>query len=333
MSNHLLTVRELVVRFHVRRGLFGRDSYDVNAVNGVSFNLREGETLGLVGESGSGKSTIGRALLKLAPVTSGSIHLAGKDVKNLGNEVLDFRKSLQVVFQDPYSSLNPSMVVSEIIEEPLKIHFSMTEVERRHRVEQLMEQVGLSSHQMERYPSEFSGGQRQRIAIARALALEPKMIICDEAISALDVSTQSQVINLLEELQDRLQIAYLFIAHDIAVVRHISDRIAVLYLGRLMEVGPANSLCNSPAHPYTQLLLGAVPVTDPLEQKRRKALRRLIPAEELPGPTNIPTGCPFSTRCPQVMDRCRSEVPELIPVDNAVDNGRQVACHLFDSGS
>jgi oligopeptide/dipeptide ABC transporter ATP-binding protein len=331
MSNQLLTVKELVVRFHVRRGLFGRDSYDVNAVNGVSFNLKEGETLGLVGESGSGKSTIGRALLKLAPVTSGSIHLAGKDVNNLGNEVFDFRKSLQVVFQDPYSSLNPSMVVSEIIEEPLKIHFSMTEVERRHRVEQLMDQVGLSSHQMERYPSEFSGGQRQRIAIARALALEPKMIICDEAISALDVSTQSQVINLLEELQDRLQIAYLFIAHDIAVVRHISDRIAVLYLGRLMEIGPANSLCDSPAHPYTQLLLGAVPITDPVEQKRRKAERRLIPAAELPGPTNIPTGCPFSTRCPKVMGRCRSEIPELIAVDNGVDSGRQVACHLYDS--
>lgn len=326
-EDKLLSVTDLVVRFRVKRGLFGRQSYDVMAVNGVSFELERGETLGMVGESGAGKSTVGRALLKLTEPASGRILLEGNDVGAMHGRILDFRRDLQAVFQDPYSSLNPSMVVGDIIAEPLKIHFDLSESERRARVAELMEQVGLSPHQMQRFPSEFSGGQRQRIAIATALALDPKIIICDEAVSALDVSTQSQVINLLEELQSRMKIALLFIAHDLAVVRHISDRIGVLYLGQLMEIGPAERICDTPAHPYTKMLLAAVPVTDPVEQKKRKAIRQAIPAVELPGPTSIPTGCPFSTRCPDVMEHCHTVKPDPVKVAG----GGLVACHLFDA--
>jgi peptide/nickel transport system ATP-binding protein len=323
----LLKVDDLAVRFRVKRGIFGRQSYDVMAINGVSFELHRGETLGLVGESGAGKSTIGRALLKLTDLASGSILLDGTDVGKLRGRILDFRRDLQAVFQDPYSSLNPSMVVGDIIGEPLKIHFDLTEKERKARVAELMTQVGLSAHQMQRYPSEFSGGQRQRIAIATALTLNPRIIICDEAVSALDVSTQSQVINLLEELKARLQIALLFIAHDLAVVRHISDRIGVLYLGQLMEIGPAERICEAPLHPYTKMLLAAVPVTDPVEQKKRKALRQGIPVVELPGPNSIPEGCPFSTRCPDVIDECYSVRPE----PREVPGGGLVSCHLYNS--
>jgi peptide/nickel transport system ATP-binding protein len=324
MTESLLQVEDLVVEFKVRRGLLGRNSYLVKAVNGVSFELKPGETLGLVGESGSGKSTIGRALLRLLDITSGSIRLHDREISQLKGQVLDFRRDLQVVFQDPYSSLNPSMVIADIIGEPLTVHYGLTGEERDRRVVQLMEQVGLADYQMERYPAEFSGGQRQRIAIARALALEPSIIICDEAVSALDVSTQSQVINLLSELQARMNLAYLFIAHDLAVVRHISDRIGVLYLGRLMEIGPAHRVYDAPAHPYTQMLLEAVPVPNPVEQKRRKAERQLLPVVELPTPVNLPTGCPFNTRCPHVMEVCMQVVPKLVPVAG----GGEVACHL-----
>ena len=244
--NELLRVEDLSVRFRVKRGLFGRDSFTVNAVSNVSFGLSRGETLGIVGESGAGKSTIGRALLRLLDVHSGSIRLGDSEISHLTGQMPKFRRNLQAVFQDPYSSLNPSMVVGDIIGEPLKVHFDLTPEERKNRVAELLEQVGLRAQQMQRYPSEFSGGQRQRIAIAVALALHPKIIISDEAVSALDVSTQSQVINLLEELQARLKIALLFIAHDLAVVRHISDRIGVLYLGQLMEIGPAERICDAP---------------------------------------------------------------------------------------
>lgn len=323
----LLSVNDLAVRFRVKRGLFGRQSYDVLAVNGVSFKLGRGETLGLVGESGAGKSTIGRALLKLVDLASGSIFLEGRDVGLLKGKILDFRRDLQAIFQDPYSSLNPSMVVGDIIGEPLKIHFDLTEKERKARIAKLMEQVGLSAHQMQRYPSEFSGGQRQRIAIATALALNPKIIICDEAVSALDVSTQSQVINLLEELQSRMKIALLFIAHDLAVVRHISDRIGVLYLGQLLEIGPTERISESPHHPYTKMLLAAVPVTDPIEQKKRKKIRQGIPVVELPDPSSIPKGCPFSTRCPDVMEHCHT----VKPVSIEVPGGGLVRCHLYNS--
>jgi oligopeptide/dipeptide ABC transporter ATP-binding protein len=321
----LLNVEDLVVRFRMRRGLFGSQSYDVLAVNRVSFEMSRGETLGIVGESGAGKSTIGRALLKLTDVASGTILLNGKPIGNRRGEILDFRRDLQAIFQDPYSSLNPSMVVSDIIGEPLKVHYRMKEDERKKRVAKLMEQVGLSPHQMQRYPSEFSGGQRQRIAVAAALALEPKIIICDEAVSALDVSTQSQVINLLEELQDRLDIALLFIAHDLAVVRHISDRIGVMYLGQLMEMGPASRICDEPAHPYTMMLLASIPLTNPVEQKKRKKIRQQMPVAELPGPNSIPPGCPFATRCPEAMDNCHDERPEA----TAAPGGGTVFCHLY----
>ena len=320
----LLAVDGLKVHFSVKRGLFS-ERYAVKAVNGVSFELSAGETLGLVGESGSGKSTIGKALLRLTELTEGTITLEGKPVHELKGRMLDFRRDLQVIFQDPYSSLNPSMIVGDIIGEPLAIHYGLRGAERSRQVAKLLDQVGLGEHMIERYPSEFSGGQRQRIAIARALALGPKVIVCDEPVSALDVSTQSQVINLLEELQDNLGIAYLFIAHDLAVVRHISDRIGVLYLGKLMEVGPADRIYEAPAHPYTQMLLTAIPVADPVLQKRRKAERRLLPATELPSPTNLPTGCPFHTRCIHVMPVCKTEMPKEVPVTG----GGWAACHLL----
>jgi peptide/nickel transport system ATP-binding protein len=325
----LLDVHDLDVHFPVRRGLFGRGSFIVKAVNAMSFTIGYGETLGLVGESGSGKSTIGKALLRLIDVTSGTIHLEGRPVHELRGRVLDFRRDLQVVFQDPYSSLNPSMVVADLVGEPLTIHFGLRGRARDQRVVELLEQVGLGQHHLDRYPSEFSGGQRQRIAIARALALEPKLVVCDEAVSALDVSTQSQVINLLSELQQRLGVSYLFIGHDLAVVRHISHRIGVMYLGQLMEIGPADRVCEAPAHPYTQMLLASVPVADPHLQRERKRARRSLPAQELPAPTNLPDGCPFHPRCVHAMDICRRQRPRPV----AVPAGGAAACHLLDPES
>jgi len=323
----LLQVTDLTVQFAVKRGFLGRNSYAVKAVNGVSFEIYPGETFGLVGESGSGKSTIGRALLRLVDLSGGKFTLSGTASEDLKGRMLDFRRDLQVVFQDPYSSLNPSMVVADIVGEPLTIHYGLRGKARDKKVAALLEQVGLSPDQLERYPAEFSGGQRQRIAIARALALEPKLIICDEAVSALDVSTQSQVIGLLEELQDRLGLSYLFIAHDLAVVRHISHRIGVMYLGKLMEVGPAERIYEKPAHPYTQMLLTAIPIADPIKQQQRKAERRKLPVTELPSPTNLPDGCPFHTRCIHVMDICRHSPPSVTPVEQ----GGWVACHLYSS--
>ncbi|XOV89232.1 MAG: ABC transporter ATP-binding protein [Pseudomonadota bacterium] len=322
---NLLEVSDLTVYFNVRRGILGRESYTVKAVNGVSFEIGEKETLGLVGESGSGKSTVGKALLRLVDVTSGEILLDGKPVAQLKGRMLDFRRDLQVVFQDPYSSLNPSMIVSDIVGEPLTIHFGLKGAERDKRVAALLEQVGLGGHLLERYPAEFSGGQRQRIAIARALALSPRLIVCDEAVSALDVSTQSQVINLLESLQEEFGVSYLFIAHDLAVVRHISDRIGVMYLGQLMELGPSERIYEAPQHPYTRMLLTAIPVADPVLQRSRKAARRLLPVTELPTPTNLPDGCPFHTRCPDAMPVCTETRPPPVPVAA----GGWVACHLY----
>ena len=324
----LLDVDDLHVDFRVRRGLFGAASYTVRAVAGVSFQIERGETLGIVGESGSGKSTLGRALLKLVDATRGSIRLAGRDVGEFKGRMLDFRRDLQVIFQDPQASLNPSMVVADIVGEPLTIHFGLRGRERDARVAQLLERVGLASYHLERYPSEFSGGQRQRIAVARALALEPRLIVCDEPVSALDVSTQSQAINLLEELQESFGIAYLFIAHDLAVVQHISHRVGVMYLGRLAELGPADRVHEQPAHPYTEMLLAAAPVTDVATQRQRKAARRRLPATELPSPINPPSGCPFHTRCTYAMDICRREMPEPTPIDG----GGWAACHLQSTG-
>ncbi len=324
----LLEVDDLRVDFRVRRGLFGTASYTVHAVAGVTFRIERGETLGIVGESGSGKSTLGRALLRLVDATQGTIHLDGQAVGELKGRMLDFRRDLQVVFQDPQASLNPSMVVADIVGEPLTIHFGLRGRERDARVAQLLERVGLAAYHLERYPSEFSGGQRQRIAVARALALEPRLIVCDEPVSALDVSTQSQAINLLEELQASFGIAYLFIAHDLAVVRHISHRVGVMYLGRLVELGPADRVHEQPAHPYTEMLLAAAPVANVATQRQRKAVRRKLPATELPSPVNPPQGCPFHTRCTHAMDLCRRELPKPSPIDG----GGWVACHLQSSG-
>lgn len=320
----MLEVDNLHVRFTSHSGWFGRRSVTVNAVNGVSLTLAAGQTLGIVGESGSGKSTLGRALLKLVPAASGAMQLDGRDIATMQGDLLDFRRDLQVIFQDPYSSLNPAMVIADIVGEPLTIHFGIRGAQRDERVAALLARVGLGPEHLERYPSEFSGGQRQRIAVARALALEPKIIICDEPVSALDVSTQGQVINLLEELQTDFGIAYLFIAHDLAVVRHISHEIGVMYLGRLVELGPAERVHDRPLHPYTQMLLSAVPVPDPVAQKARKAQRRGRPPTEIPDATRMPSGCAFHPRCPLAIDRCRNEVPEptLLP------DGGWVACHL-----
>ncbi len=323
----LLAVNDLHVTFRVRRGWFGRRSFVVRAVNGISFEIHSGETFGLVGESGSGKSTVGRALLKLVDAERGDILLNGRPVAELRGRMLDFRRDLQVVFQDPYASLNPTKVIGDIVGEPLLIHgLVRTRAERESRVAELLTQVGLAPELMERYASEFSGGQRQRIAVARALALSPKLIVCDEPVSALDVSTQSQVVNLLEELQQTLGLAYLFIAHDLAVVRHLSHRIGVMYLGRLVEVGPAERLYESPAHPYTKMLLAAIPVPNPEEQRVRKAQRRLLPVTELPSPTNVPSGCAFHQRCPHAQPLCRTDEP----VAKAVPGGGSAACHLIE---
>ncbi|XOV85835.1 MAG: ABC transporter ATP-binding protein [Pseudomonadota bacterium] len=321
-----LEVNHLSINFRMKKGWFNRDGYNVAAVRDVSFNIGRGETLGLVGESGSGKSSIARALLKLIPYQSGSIIVKGADISRSDTRIMDFRRDLQVVFQDPYSSLNPSMVAGDIIGEPLQIHFGLKGSERDKRVISLMEQVGLAAYQMERYPSEFSGGQRQRIAIARALALQPELIICDEAISALDVSTQSQVINLLEDLQQRLKLSYLFIAHDLAVVRYISDRIAVLYLGELMEIGPADQVCDDPKHPYTRFLLSAIPSIDPDIQKERKRVRQQTSVSEITSNANQLQGCPFHPRCPEATDLCSRQLPE----PTVLTEETSVRCHLYN---
>ena len=317
----ILTVRDLRVSFKGRaRGT------RVHAVNGVSFDVAGGETLGLVGESGSGKSTVGRAISRLIPVDAGSVVLDGREILTLAKkELRGARKDVQMVFQDPYSSMNPSMVVADIIGEPLEVQAGLKGTARDSRVSELLEAVGLSARHRERYPYEFSGGQRQRIAIARALANRPKVVILDEAVSALDVSTQNQIINLLEDLQHEMGVSFLFIAHDLAVVRHIAQRTVVLYLGKIMEDGPSERLFTGPAHPYTEALLSAVPVPNPVVQAQRK---RIVLAGEPPDPTRMPAGCPFAARCSYAMDVCREQMPELTPVQG----GGSVACHLHTSG-
>jgi peptide/nickel transport system ATP-binding protein len=320
----LLDVRHLHVTFRKNR-LFGRD-HVVRAVNDVDLQIAAGETLGLVGESGSGKSTTGRAILKLVPVESGQVRVAGRDVAGLrGKELRQLRRQMQMVFQDPYSSLDPSATVASSIAEPLRVHEGMSVKQARERITELLDLVGLRPSHADRYPYEFSGGQRQRVAIARALALNPKLIVCDEAVSALDVSTQNQVINLLEDLRERLGLSYLFIAHDLAVVRHLSHRVAVMYLGRIVESGPTARVYKQPAHPYTQALLSAIPVPDPAKANKG---RRIILQGDLPDPSNPPSGCPFHTRCPYAMEICRAEMPPM----TGIDGGGQAACHLQTSG-
>jgi len=319
----ILKVTDLKTHFDVTKGIFTKKQI-VKAVDGVSFDVYENETFGLVGESGCGKTTLGRTIVKLYDPVSGSIEFEGKDIANIkGAELKAFRKDMQMIFQDPYASLNPRMTVGEIIKEPMVIHnIYNTDAEREARVVELLKIVGLKPDHIRRYPSEFSGGQRQRIGIARALAVNPKFIVCDEPISALDVSIQAQVINLLKDIQKEMGLSYLFIAHDLSMVKHISDRIGVMYLGHMMELGPSNDVYHRPLHPYTVALLSAIPISDPDIAKKKK---RIILEGEIPSPINPPTGCPFSTRCSKATERCKREVPKPIQVGN-----RLVSCFLYE---
>ena len=317
----LLKVENLKKYFPIRRGVFQRQVGQVKAVDGVSFDVRQGETLGLVGESGCGKSTTGRVILQLYPATEGHVFFDGEDLNTLKGEALrQKRRKLQMIFQDPYASLNPRITVGEIVGEPLEVHGVARGKEKTERAENLLKIVGLNPHYASRFPHEFSGGQRQRIGIARALALNPAFIVCDEPISALDVSIQAQVINLLEDLQQEMGLTYLFIAHDLSVVRHISDRVAVMYLGQLMEMADQQELYIHALHPYTQALLSAVPVPDPVVEETRQ---RIILTGDVPSPANPPPGCPFNTRCPIAIDVCRQQKPEW----REVSAGHWVACH------
>jgi oligopeptide transport system ATP-binding protein len=320
----LVAVDALKMHFPIYGGLLRRRVGAVKAVDGVSFEIMEGETLGLVGESGCGKSTVGRALLRLYEVTDGTVKIDDYDIAHASPEQLrKMRPTMQMIFQDPQASLNPRMCVGDIIAEPLREHLDMTAQQRRTRVDELMDQVGLNRDFANRYPHEFSGGQRQRIGIARALALNPKFIVCDEPIAALDVSIQAQVVNLLEELQDRLGLTYLFISHDLSMVRHIADRVAVMYLGRIAELAPRDALYADPLHPYTQALLSAVPEPDPSVTSTGE---RIILTGDVPSPANPPKGCNFCTRCPQVMEICKTQEPTF----QEVQPGRFVACHKFE---
>ena len=318
----ILKVEGLKTYFPVGGGLFGKKQV-VKAVNDVSFEVMEHETFGLVGESGCGKSTLGRTLVKIYEPTEGKIEFMGKDITKLnGSEMQDFRRNVQMIFQDPYASLNPRMTVGEIIREPMEIHNIGTPKERDEKVASLLETVGLKPDHVRRYPHEFSGGQRQRISIARTLALDPKFIVCDEPISALDVSIQAQIINLLERIQRERGISYLFIAHDLGAVKHISNRIGAMYLGSLVEIGSSDDLYHHPLHPYTQALLASIPIPDP---KRMREREKEEINGEIPSPLDIPSGCPFRTRCPYATERCAQEKPQLRQVGNS-----KVACHLYD---
>ena len=321
-SDPLLRVKDLVKYYSVRGGILSREIDRVHAVDRVSFDIARGETLGLVGESGCGKSTTGRCILRLIEPTAGEIWFEGRDVTNLGGDALRaLCRDMQIIFQDPFASLNPRMTVGGIIGEALIIHkLAKSRAELTARVVELLETVGLQADHMRRYPHEFSGGQRQRIGIARALAVEPKLIVCDEPVSALDVSIQAQVINLLEDLQEKFGLTYLFIAHDLSVVEHISDRVAVMYLGRVVEIASAHDLYAHPKHPYTEALLSAVPIPDPTAKRKRIMLQG-----DVPNPIRPPSGCHFHTRCPiRQLPRCSTETPEL----KQGAGGHWVACHF-----
>ncbi len=318
----LVEVRGLKMHFPILAGVLRRRVGEVKAVDGVSFDILEGETLGLVGESGCGKSTCGRAILRLYDITEGAIRINGRDIARASHaELRKLRPTMQMVFQDPQASLNPRMTVAKIIAEPLDEHTTLSRREKMQRVHELMDAVGLSRDFANRFPHEFSGGQRQRIGIARALALNPKFIVCDEPIAALDVSIQAQVVNLLEDLQEQFGLTYLFISHDLSMVRHIADRVAVMYLGKVVELAPREPLYSAPLHPYTQALLSAVPEPDP---SVRSTTERIILEGDVPSPANPPEGCNFSTRCPRVMDICRRQEPEF----REAAAGHFVACHL-----
>jgi oligopeptide transport system ATP-binding protein len=317
----LLSVIALRKEFPLKASVFAKDAPTVRAVDGVNFDIAPGETLGLVGESGCGKSTTGRCILRLIEPSSGQIVFQGRDVTDLqGEDLRGLRRDMQIIFQDPFASLNPRHTVRGIIGEALVIHrLATNRRELEDRVVELLETVGLQSGHLHRFPHEFSGGQRQRIGIARALAVQPKMIVCDEPVSALDVSIQAQVINLLEDLQDKFSLTYLFIAHDLSVVEHISDRVAVMYLGRVVEIAPSDSLYDNPRHPYTEALLSAVPIPDPQVKRKRIVLRG-----EVPNPIHPPTGCHFHPRCPLAEERCKLEVPQL----RESTPGHWTACHV-----
>lgn len=321
MSEVLLEVHNLKKHFPINSGLLGRQSGSVKAVDGVSFSVNKGETLGLVGESGCGKSTTGRMLLRLIEPTEGSITFENNDVTNLSTaDLRKLRRDMQMVFQDPFASLNPRHTVERILEEPLIVHGMGSAQERRKKVKELLEIVGLSSFHAKRYPHQFSGGQRQRIGIARALMTRPKLIIADEPVSALDVSIQSQVLNLMQDLQKEFQLTYIFIAHDLGVVRHISDRVGVMYLGKMAEMADSEEVYENPLHPYTKALLSAVPIPDPDFQRESITLQG-----DIPSPSNPPAGCTFHTRCPECMEICKTKTPEF----QEVEPGHYVACHLF----
>lgn len=318
-EEYLLTVRDLKKYFPIHGGLFGRQVGTVQAVDSVSFGIKHGETLGLVGESGCGKSTTGMLVLRLLEMTAGQVLFEGQDVGKMNQQELrDFRRHAQIIFQDPYASLNPRMSVGDIIAEPMMLHRIASGVDRTKKVEELLKVVGLGPHHARRYPHEFSGGQRQRIGIARALAVQPKLIVCDEPVSALDVSIQSQILNLLVDLQEQLGLAYLFIAHGLNAVKHISDRIGVMYLGKMVELAEGDELILNPLHPYTKTLISAIPQPRPGAKKNR-----IILQGDVPSPAKPPSGCRFHTRCPECIAICSQEEPEFQQVGS-----RFVACHL-----
>jgi len=325
VKKELLKVKGLKQYFPIKGGFLGRTVNHVKAVDDISFTVHEGETVSIVGESGCGKSTTGRAILRLDEPTSGEVVFNGEDLLSLSkSEMRKKRKELQIIFQDPYASINPRQTVAQILEEALEIQNIVPKAERRSRAIELLETVGLKAWQVDRYPHEFSGGQRQRIGIARALSVNPKLVICDEAVSALDVSIQAQVLNLLKKLQREFNLTYLFISHDLGVVRHISDRIIVMYLGRIVEIADKKSLFDNQQHPYTKALLSAIPVVDPTKKKDRIILKG-----DVPSPIDPPSGCRFHTRCPFATEKCKQEVPELRTTDFMAE-GHQVACHYVE---
>lgn len=323
----LLSVRNLVKRFPIKGGILNREISSVKAVSDVSFDIRRGETLGLVGESGCGKSTLGRSILRLIEPTSGQVFFKGKDITKIGPaEMRALRRQMQIIFQDPYASLNPRMTVEQILGEPLDIHGLVnSKEERRKRITKLLDLVGLRREAISRYPHEFSGGQRQRICIARALAVEPEFIVCDEPVSALDVSIQAQIVNLMQDLQKELGLTYLFIAHDLKVVEHISNRVAVMYLGKMVEIADSEELYQNPRHPYTKALLSAIPLPDPDYRKDRIILRG-----DVPSPINPPSGCYFHPRCPKVQENCKTVWPTLAKAPSQSTEQHLGACFYMD---
>ncbi|MCI6693237.1 MULTISPECIES: ABC transporter ATP-binding protein [unclassified Clostridium] len=324
MSNEILIeVKNLKKYFPVKNEFLGGEKKFVKAVDGVSFNIRKGETFGLVGESGCGKSTLGRSITRLYDITEGDILFEGTNIAKLSKkEMNSFYRKIQTIFQDPYSSLNPNMTVRELVNEPLALHTKLSKDERNKKIKKLLEMVGLSESDMDKFPYEFSGGQRQRIGVARAISTEPDFILCDEPISALDVSIQAQVVNMLEDLQKELKLTYLFVAHDLSMVKHISDRIGVMYLGKIVEISDSNELYKNPLHPYTKALLSAIPIADP--KKAKKSEISLIKGD-VPSPIDIPTGCRFHTRCPYATEKCKIVEPEM----KEIEKNHFVSCHLY----